>query len=217
MVSGMFRTAGEDYSTLDAIRLTGGVVPDNTWDANWQNIQATALNAQALGLKLVTFHAGFLPHQPDDPTFDTLQDRIRRIARLFAKYGIQLGLETGQEDAATLVSFLKQLAEPNVGVNFDPANMLLYDKGDPISALRALGPWLRQCHIKDAIRTTLPGAWGQEVPVGQGQVDWPAFFETLADLRFGGFCCIEREACDQRLEDIVAARKFVEKTVSQLL
>ena len=38
-VSGMFRTAGEDYSTLETIRLTGGLVPDATWDQNWNNLQ----------------------------------------------------------------------------------------------------------------------------------------------------------------------------------
>lgn len=211
MVSGMFRTVGEDYSTLESIRLTGGVVPDSTWDANWRNIQATAINAQKLGLKLVTFHAGFLPHDPADPTFAKLLSRIRQIARLFAAYGIELGFETGQEDAATLDAFLKQLNEPNVGVNFDPANMLLYDKGDPVASLRALKPWLRQCHIKDATRTKTPGGWGEEVAVGEGQVDWTAFFRALDEVQFHGFCCIEREAGNQRQKDILTARQFIER------
>ncbi len=211
LVSGMFGTVGEDYTTLESIKRTGGVVPDETWDANWRNIQAAADLAQKLRLKVVTFHAGFLPHESSDPAFPKLLQRITLIAELFASRGIELGFETGQETADTLRDFLLKLDKPNVGVNFDPANMLLYDKGDPIAALRALGPWLKQCHLKDAVKTRIPGAWGEEVPVGTGQVDWSAFFATTAQLGFKGDFAIEREAGEQRVADIRAAREYVER------
>jgi L-ribulose-5-phosphate 3-epimerase len=209
LVSGMFGTAGEDYSTLESIRRTGGVVPDGTWPENWRNIQASADIAQKLGLKLVTFHAGFLPHEPGDPKFQTLLQRISLIADLFAAKGIDLGFETGQETAETLGAFLRMLGKPNVGVNFDPANMILYDKGDPIAALQALGPWLKQCHIKDAVKTKVPGSWGAEVPVGTGEVDWRAFLLTLDKLGFKGDLAIEREAGEQRVADIRTARQYL--------
>src|SRR5690349_16367892 len=38
-VSGMFGTVGEDYTTMETIRRTGGVTPDSTWEENWKNIQ----------------------------------------------------------------------------------------------------------------------------------------------------------------------------------
>ena len=208
-VSGMFGTIGEDYSSLDAIRETGGVVPDEHWDANWANIQAVAAIADGLGLKIVTFHAGFLPHEESDPGFAKLLDRITQIADVFDANGIALGFETGQETADTLRLFLEILDRPSVGVNFDPANMLLYDKGDPIDALETLAPFLKQCHIKDATQTKEPGTWGAEVTVGTGEVDWAAFFATLAKLGYEGDCCIEREADDQRVADIKTAREFI--------
>jgi len=213
LVSGMFGTAGEDYSTLESIRRTGGVVPDATWPENWRNIQAAAEISERLGLKLVTFHAGFLPHEPGDPTFQTLLQRITLIADLFATKGIDLGFETGQETAETLGAFLQKLGRPNVGVNFDPANMVLYDKGDPIGALQALGPWLKQCHVKDAVKTKTPGTWGAEVPVGTGEVDWRAFMRTLDKLHFQGNLAIEREAGKQRVADIRAAREYFDKII----
>jgi len=214
VVSGMFGTVGEDYSTLDTIRRTGGVVPDATWEANWRNIQAVAEIAARLGLKLVTFHAGFLPHEETDPAFAKLLARIDQVAALFAGHGIDLGFETGQETADTLAAFLRRLDRRSVGVNFDPANMLLYDKGDPIEALRTLGPWLKQCHIKDARRTRVPGTWGEEVPVGTGEVDWPAFLRTLDALGYRGDLCIEREAGEQRAADIRTARLHLESLAS---
>jgi L-ribulose-5-phosphate 3-epimerase len=208
-VSGMVATVGEDYSTLESIKRTGGVVPDATWDENWRNLQSAAGIAKKLGLKLVTFHAGFLPHDASEPAFKKLFQRITQIGDLFAAAGIDLGFETGQETAETLKSFLQKVNMPSVGVNFDPANMLLYDQGDPIAALRVLGPWLKQCHIKDAIRTKTPGTWGAEVTVGTGEVDWPAFFQTLAELGYNGNFAIEREAGEQRIADIRAARDYL--------
>jgi sugar phosphate isomerase/epimerase len=135
---------------------------------------------------------------------------METIASIFAEKHIDLALETGQETADTLRSFLETLGCPNVSVNFDPANMLLYGKGDPIEAMRTLGPWIRQVHIKDAIRTKTPGTWGEEVVAGTGEVDWKAFFSVLADIGYTGDLCIEREAGGQRVEDIATARKLVE-------
>ncbi len=209
IVSGMFGTVGEDYTTLETIKATGGIVPDGTWAKNWSNIRATAELAARLGLKLVTFHAGFLPHEASDPSFVKLRDRLREVADVFAARGIALGLETGQETAETLDGFLAQLARANVGVNFDPANLILYDKGEPVAALRRLGRWLRQVHIKDANRTRVPGTWGEEVVAGTGQVDWKGFFAALLDLGYAGDLCIEREAGTQRVADIRQAAVFV--------
>jgi sugar phosphate isomerase/epimerase len=197
---------------MDSIKRTGGVVPDATWEQNWKNIQETAALAEKLGLKLVTFHAGFLPHEESDPAFKKLLGRIAQIADLFAARGLELGFETGQEEAGTLKIFLQKLARKNVGVNLDPANMILYDKGNPIEALRTLAPFLKQCHVKDANKTKTTGQWGEEVPAGTGQVDWKAFFRALKELNFGGWCCIEREAGTQRVTDIKTARKTVEST-----
>ena len=211
VVSGMFRTVGEDYSTLETIRRTGGLVPDGTWEQNWKNLQITVKNAQKIGLKIVMTHAGFLPHETTDPAFDKMIRRMRQVGRLFADHGITLCCETGQETAESLVSFLQHLNEPSVAVNFDPANMLLYNNGDPIAALRTIGKRVKSCHVKDANVTKVPGTWGDEVPVGTGQVNWPAFFTTMAEINFPGFFCFEREAGTQRVADISAGRKFVEK------
>jgi sugar phosphate isomerase/epimerase len=208
-VSGMFGCVGEDYSTLETIRATGGLAPDATWEQNWTNIRATAALAQQLGLKLVTFHAGFLPHEEKDPNFAKMLRRLAETADVFQAANIGLGLETGQETAPVLVQLLQKLKRPNLGVNFDPANMILYDKGNPIAALRVLGPWIRQVHIKDARRTKVPGTWGEEVAAGTGEVDWPAFFAALREVNYTGDFVIEREAGGQRVADIRTAKAVV--------
>src|SRR5579864_3255705 len=215
VVSGMFGCVGEDYSTLESIRLTGGIAPDSTWEENRKNIQATAALAENLNLKLVTFHAGFLPHQKTDKQFVTMLRRLQEVADIFDRSKIVVGLETGQETAAVLAQLLETLNRPNLGVNFDPANMILYGKGDPIEALRVLGPWIRQVHLKDANPTKVPGTWGEEVPAGEGKVDWKKFFSTLRDLEFKGPIVIEREAGTRRVEDIREAKSVAERSFVQ--
>lgn len=214
IISGMFGCAGEDYSTLDTIRVTGGIAPDATWDRNLAHIKSIVPLASALGLKLVTFHAGFVPHDPADPDFEKMTLRLSTVAEIFAAADMVVGLETGQETAAELARLLDSLKCPNLMVNFDPANMLLYGKGDPIQAIRPLGPWIRQVHIKDAHASAVPGKWGEEVAVGTGDVDWPAFFSALRDVGFTGGLAIEREAGSTRIADIRLARELILNSIN---
>jgi sugar phosphate isomerase/epimerase len=206
--SGMFAAVGEDYSTLDSIRQTGGIVPDATWPGTFENFKQMAPIAQRAGLTHVMFHAGFLPHERTDPAYMKLAGRLGQVASLFADHGLTCCLETGQEEAVALRGFLEELARPNVRVNFDPANLILYGKGDPIAGLKTLLPYVEQCHIKDAKKTRVPGTWGDEVVVGTGEVDWRAFFATLGQ-GFTGTLALEREAGDDRVADLKTAHAFV--------
>ncbi len=214
IVSGMFGTAGEDYSTLETIKATGGIVPDHTWEENLAIATGAADAARELGLELVSTHAGFLPEDPADPAYAKLAARLEEIAGVFADRGLRLALETGQEEARHLARFLRGLKADNVGVNFDPANMILYAKGDPVEALEILLPHLYQIHIKDAAATSVPGTWGEEKPVGSGEVDWPAFLALLDRAGYSGALCIEREAGENRVADIRDAAEFITRQIN---
>jgi sugar phosphate isomerase/epimerase len=100
---------------------------------------------------------------------------------------------------------LVTLNHPNVMLNFDPANMILYNKDEPIEALKILAPWIRHVHAKDALRTKVNGTWGAEVPWGDGEVNVFAFLNALRELGFTGTLAIEREAGTQRVKDIAQA------------
>jgi sugar phosphate isomerase/epimerase len=208
--SGMMGMAGEDYSTLASIRTTGGVRPDRHWEENRRAAGANAALARELGLGLVSFHAGFLPEERG-PERAKLVARLREIVDRFGEHGVRAAFETGQERAATLLGFLEELDRPDAGVNFDPANMLLYDMDEPTEALAALAPWVRQIHVKDARRTRSQGTWGEEVRVGTGEVDWGRFFDVVAAQRLAVDLMIEREAGGARLDDVRAARVLVER------
>jgi sugar phosphate isomerase/epimerase len=207
--SGMMAMAGEDYSTPTSIRRTGGLVPNATWSANRAAAGENAAIAHELGLELVTFHAGFVADRRADPSRAILVGRLREVLDLFGASGVRVGLETGQERAETLLDLLDELAHPAVGVNFDPANIVLYGSGDPIAALRLLAPHVLQVHVKDALPPRREGAWGTEVPVGQGAVDWAAFFDALLAVPRPLGLMIEREAGTDRVADVALAVRFL--------
>ncbi len=214
VASGMFTPIGEDYTTLETIRKTGGIVPDKHWEANLKLATAVAIIANRENIRSVMFHAGFVPHDESDPGYAKLRDRLVTLAGIYADANCDLLLETGQETADDLLAFLNAVDRPNVGVNFDPANMILYAKGDPIDAVSKLIKHVKSVHIKDATATTQPGEWGAEVPAGTGEVDWARFFQVLDKAGYSGQLNIEREAGNDRAGDIAIARDMVANHLS---
>jgi sugar phosphate isomerase/epimerase len=207
--SGMMSMRGEDYSSLESIRKSGGVRPDAHWKHNLDAARANATLAKRIGIKLVTFHAGFLPHDRSDRERAKMLERLRAITDAFAEQGVRVGFETGQENADTLLGVLEELGRDTAGVNFDPANMILYGMGHPIDALRKLAGRVLQAHVKDARKTMKPGTWGEEVRAGDGAVDWKSFFTVLRDEHNECDLMIEREAGANRVADIAHAHKLV--------
>jgi len=191
----------EDYSSPQSIRATGGIVPDEYWTQNRRMVVRAAEITAQLGVGYLTMHAGFL--ESEDPAqAEKVCGRLRCLADAAGEQGIVLLLETGQETTESLQGLLDELNHPALGVNFDPANLILYDKGDPIRAVRDLGPWIKHVHVKDALRTRRPGTWGTEVPWGDGEVGIGALLVALKEIEFAGALAIEREAGDNRLGDI---------------
>ena len=192
----------EDYSTLETIRKTGGVVPDDCWPRNREIAAAAAELSGTLGAPYMLFHAGFLD-ESNPAAYAAYVERVSFVRDACAKAGVQLILESGQETAEDLARFLRDV--PGLYVNFDPANMILYGKGRPMEALETLVPWIRKIHVKDADATAVPGTWGTERPWGEGQVGGAAFIDALNGLGFTGNLTIEREGGDDRAGDIARA------------
>ncbi len=138
-------------------------------------------------------------------------ETLAQAGDLAAAKGITLAFETGQETADLLRLTLDELRSPSLKVNFDPANMLLYDMGDPIRAVEILGPDIRSVHVKDARRPKVAGQWGQEVVLGEGEVDIKRFVQTLKKIGYTGPLVVEREVGDQagRLRDVARGLEFV--------
>ena len=138
ILSGMLEASGEDYTSLETIAQTGGVRQDMSWKDTFDNAQRVAARAAELNLDLVTFHAGFFPEE-NYLERQKMIDRLGKILECFSSYGVDIAFETGQETPTNLISILKEINHSTLGVNFDPANMILYGKGDPIEAIQTTG------------------------------------------------------------------------------
>lgn len=202
ITSTMISFTHEDYTTLDTIRKTGGIVPDEHWEADRALVAKAAKLTGEWKVPYMLMHAGFLD-ESDKAAFDKYLYRVKTLRDLCAAENVQLILETGQETADDLAKFMP-LVE-GVGVNFDPANMILYNKGVPVEAVKKIAPWIRHMHIKDAKYTKTPGTWGEEVPWGDGEVNAPLLLKTLEEVGYKGAFAIEREAGDNRVADIALA------------
>jgi L-ribulose-5-phosphate 3-epimerase len=213
LTGGMMGFAGEDYSSIERIRETGGFVPDSEWPLRKRLSIEGAKLAQELGGRTITSHVGFVPPH-GDPRYQAIAQRVRELAGEFSKHGVDLLMETGQEPATELLQFLKDVAAPNVFINFDPANMILYGAGDPIEAIKVLGRHIRHVQVKDATPSAKPGVeWGEEVPFGTGKVPVRAFLDALKQAGFAGALAIEREAGNNRMGDVRTAIQTLQGTV----
>jgi sugar phosphate isomerase/epimerase len=203
MTGAMLGFPGEDYTTPQTIQRTGGFGNPATRAERLERFAWALERTRDLGLSDLMLHAGFLP-EPGDPDRKPFLDTLGQVSAMAAAKGVTVAFETGQETADLLRRTLDELKCPNLKVNFDPANMLLYDKGDPLRAVEVLGPDIRSVHVKDANRPTTPGQWGEEVPLGQGQVNIRAFVTALKKVGYRGPLCIEREVGDQeaRVRDL---------------
>jgi L-ribulose-5-phosphate 3-epimerase len=215
MTGTMLGFPGEDYTTPQTIQHSGGFGNPATRGERLERFQWALNRTRALGLADLMLHAGFLP-EPGDPDRKPFLDTLARVSQLAKEKSITVAFETGQETADLLRLTLDELKCPNLKVNFDPANMILYDKGDPIRAVEILGPDIRSVHVKDAKRTKLPGTWGEEVPLGQGEVNIKKFVQTLKKVGYRGPLCIEREAGDQkqRIADVAHGIRVLKESLA---
>jgi sugar phosphate isomerase/epimerase len=215
MTGAMLGFPGEDYTTPQTIKETGGFGKPSWRSERLDRLKWALDRTLALGLHDLMLHAGFLP-EADDPDRSSMLDTLARAGELAREKGITLAFETGQETADLLRRTLDELASPNIKVNFDPANMLLYDMGDPIRAVELLGPDIRSVHVKDARRPRAQGVWGEEVPLGTGEVDIQRFVKTLKAVGYRGPLVIEREVGDQaaRLRDVAHGIDFLRRCLA---
>ncbi|MBQ7188661.1 MAG: sugar phosphate isomerase/epimerase [Kiritimatiellae bacterium] len=202
--AGMMAFDYEDYTTLDTIKATGGIAPDDKWPASGEAFAKAAKIAAELGTKYIAMHVGFL-NESDSAYAKKFFDRVRYLGDAAKDAGLTLLMETGQETADDLLHFVETLNHENVRLNLDPANLILYNKDEPIPSVKKLAPYIRHVHIKDAIRTKVPGTWGQEVTWGDGEVNSFAFLNALRSVGYQGCLAIEREAGEQRVTDIATA------------
>jgi sugar phosphate isomerase/epimerase len=208
---------GEDYADIPTVQRTVGFIPPATREARERRTLEVSDFAKALGVGSIACHIGCVPEDHSHPDYVGVRDTVRRVCDHAARQGQTFALETGQEPARILLEFLRDVDRPNLRINFDPANMILYGSGDPIEALRAVGSLVVSVHAKDGDWPPrgVPGALGKERPLGQGSVGMERFVAALREIGYSGPLNVEREVEDQqeRLRDVAAGLALLRRLV----
>lgn len=183
--------------------------------------------AVEFGSKVVTTHIGVIPADKSEPRYAIMLEALTECGLYAKSRGVTMAIETGPEKAKTLLAFLKD-TQGGVGVNLDPANFVMVTGQNPVEAVLLLKDYIVHTHAKDGIMlkennpTEVYHAFAvggvealnacegfQEVPLGQGQVDWGAYLSALKEIGYGGFLTIERETGENPAEDIALAVDFL--------
>lgn len=197
----------EGYKTL-------GLVPREYREARISNLKLGSDFAKKLGIKQVVTHAGFLPEDPTSEIYTEVVAALREIAEYCKANGQYFLFETGQETPVTLLRVIDDVGTGNLGINLDPANLILYGKANPVDALDVFGRYVMDIHAKDGIYPTDGKSLGKEVRIGEGKVDFPRFIARLREIGYDGSLIIEREISgEQQIKDIVESKKYLEELI----
>lgn len=186
--------------------------------------------ALRLGTDVVTTHIGVVPEDKNCPQYESMQRVCRELALFADDLGGHFAVETGPEKAVLLKSFLDDLGSRGVGVNLDPANLVMCSGDDPVNAVMTLKNYIVHTHAKDGIQKypvdtkrmyaaeffgLEPAGWESiaEMPLGQGNVPWDGYIAALKSIGFDGFLTIERECGDTPEKDIALAVDFLKKYI----
>ncbi len=183
--------------------ITIGLVPPEYREARVATLKEGADFAARVGVPSITTHVGFIPENLTDPLYPGVVGAIREVARYCGDRDLDFWFETGQETPVVLLRVIETLEMNNVGINLDPANLLMYGKGNPVDALDVFGAYVRGVHAKDGEYPTNGRDLGVEKPLGEGRVDFPTLVPKLKALGYTGALTIEREISGpQQVKDI---------------
>ena len=180
--------------------------------------------AKDLETDIVTTHIGVVPEDPAHPRYRIMQEACGELAAYADSIQAHFAVETGPETSLTLKRFLDSLHSTGVAVNLDPANLVMVTGDDPVKAVYNLKDYIVHTHAKDGVKlydkdpeliygikedalVTSPSF--EEVPLGTGNVPFPAYLAALEDIGYRGFLTIEREVGDDPAADIALAVRFL--------
>ncbi|MCI8797530.1 MAG: sugar phosphate isomerase/epimerase [Dorea sp.] len=200
-------------------QLTLGLVPEAFRFERVKMLQKGIAFADMIHVKDVATHVGYMPENPYDPNYAGVLTCLKDLVKLCKENGQNFLFETGQETPVTLKRAIqdieKELGKGNVGINLDPANLIMYGKANPVDALEVFGEYVMGIHGKDGKYPTDGHMLGDEVPLGKGKVNYPAFVAKLKEIGYTGDITIEREISgEEQKKDIIMAKAVLDELLN---
>jgi L-ribulose-5-phosphate 3-epimerase len=195
-------TAAAEEAGVEIASFAGGfgnIAQDGTLEERLEWATSVLALAGDMGVGIVTSHVGTIADNLDSPAGAVMLSQLERLGAEAERRAIKMGIETGPESPQTMAAALERLSIPALGVNYDPANLLMAGL-DWLGGINVLGRWIVHVHAKDA-RLRADGK-PQQTPFGHGNVDVRAFISELRHVGFDGYVTLERESGEERLRDM---------------
>ena len=189
--------------------------------------------ADFLECPVITTHIGVVPKEKTHPRYQIMLDGCGEIGHYASRYGITIAVETGPEAIATLRGLVDDCGK-GVGINYDPANLVMVGTDDEVTAVQTAGSAIVHTHAKDGKLIHFLGGeefyhnfaeggleWAasahncEETPLGEGSVRWPEYLKALQDVGYDGYLTIEREV-KNGADDIRMAVRFLNEQIAKL-
>lgn len=191
--------------------------------------------ALEMGTSIVTTHIGVVPKLKSNPRYKIMADACAQIGMFAEETGAVLAIETGPEDAKVLNGFIEDIGlSKGLGVNFDPANLVMVCRENIPLAVKVLGAKIVHTHAKDGINLkpvdpeklykyfSEGGVEGfhasefiREVPLGEGGVEFDSYLAALSTAGYSGYLTIEREVGENPMADIRKAVDFLRQRIGK--
>lgn len=199
---------------------TIGLVPDQYREERVAQLKMGSEFAKVLGTKYLVTHVGFMPEDPSDPKYAPTIQALKEVVAYCWMNGQIFLFETGQETPVVIKRAIEDIKANNVGINLDPANLILYGKANPVDALDIIGPYVKGLHAKDGFYPTEGRNLGREVPVGEGKVNFEKLLERLVhEFHYYEDITIEREIQEgspEQMRDILRTRDYLQSILERL-
>jgi sugar phosphate isomerase/epimerase len=192
---------------------TIGLVPRENRPARVERLHQGIDFCAAAGIPAVHAHFGFIPENPLDSLYAEFIETMKRVGEYARKQGVDVYFETGQETPVTLLRAIQDIGTGNLYVNYDPANLVMYGKANPVDGLKILGKCVRALHAKDGLCPTDPHELGREVPIPTAEVNFPAIISALRGMDFEGSIIIEREVGGDKSLYLARTKEYLEQII----
>ncbi|MFH1023016.1 MAG: TIM barrel protein [Planctomycetota bacterium] len=208
---------GENRRNRDVYAATVGLIPAKTRGARLEAVRQAAALGRPLGTRVLAVSLGTLPSPKNRVAWRGALETACAAADICRAAGLSLAIETGPEAPDTLAAFLTETRRRDVGVWFDPGELVRFGSAEPVEALRVLRKWILGVQWKDALWPLAAGDIGEETLHGRGAVGLRRFVAALGEIGWKGPVLIERESGIDRILDLLNAKAVFERTKQELL
>jgi L-ribulose-5-phosphate 3-epimerase len=217
----------DQQEVLAARDKTGLVIPSVCGTVHWskplthpdpkvraeglEGLKQTLRDAKAYGASSVLFVPGTVNSEVSyADAYTRSQTEIRKAIPLAEELGVKIAIENVWNQfllsPLEAARFVDEFNSPAVGWHFDVGNIVNY--GWPEQWIRILGKRIQKVHIKEFSRKKRDkeGLWkGFQVPLLEGDDNWPAVMKALDDIGYTGWAMTEQPGGDtpEGLKDLV--------------